>query len=199
MHISKYTGILISVAVLLNAFPEVNSVIHAQENFEAQYKELMAKLEKQEAEPRFPDNNDIEAYIRWMGIKAADRDNARAISLRANKAGNPYWERQFINLAEQYGLDEAKEHMKGFYATIKGKVEKENNGIRQPVAGADARYKVKDIRNLQGKVTWSSSKETTGVSITDLNEAIFNQKPFDPERDGNDYTYSIIWNLKSLN
>ncbi|MBE0674005.1 MAG: hypothetical protein IH591_05035 [Bacteroidales bacterium] len=71
----------------------------AQENFEALYNLLKAKIEKEEAEPRWPDINQVEAYVKWMGIKAADRDNARAISLRANQAGNPYWEQKFINLA----------------------------------------------------------------------------------------------------
>ena len=73
--------------------------VNPQDNFETLYKSLKAKIEKEEAEPRWPELTQVEAYVKWMGIKAADRDNARAISLRANQAGNPYWEKQFINLA----------------------------------------------------------------------------------------------------
>jgi hypothetical protein len=77
----------------------IHNSLYGQENFEALYNELKAKIEREEAEPRWPDNNQIDAILRWMDIKASDRDNARAISLRANQAGNPYWEQKFINLA----------------------------------------------------------------------------------------------------
>jgi hypothetical protein len=80
-------------------FAPATCSLRAQENFEAIYNTLKTKIEKEEAEPRWPDINQVEAYVKWMGIKAADRDNARAISLRANQAGNPYWEQKFINLA----------------------------------------------------------------------------------------------------
>ena len=86
----------VGLIVLLIA---ISACVSGQENFEALYNSLKAKIEKEEAEPRWPDLTQVEAYIKWMGIKAVDRDNARAISLRANQAGNPYWERQFINLA----------------------------------------------------------------------------------------------------
>jgi hypothetical protein len=86
----------ILLAILLTGIPVQ---IMSQEDFEAQYNALKSKIEKEEAEPRWPDNNQIEAIVKWMEIKAADRDNARAISLRANQSGNPYWEQKFINLA----------------------------------------------------------------------------------------------------
>lgn len=66
------------------------------------------------------------------------------------------------------------------------------------LTGSDARFKIKDINHLQGRVSWSSSIGTTGVSITDMTEAIYDQKPFDPEKDGSDYTYTVSWNLKAL-
>lgn len=66
------------------------------------------------------------------------------------------------------------------------------------LTGSDARFKIKDINNLEGSVSWSSSKGTTGVSITDMTEAIYDQKPFDPEKDGADYRYTIRWSLKAL-
>ncbi len=66
------------------------------------------------------------------------------------------------------------------------------------LTGSDTRFKIKDINHLEGSVSWSSSKETTGVSITDMTEAIYEQKPFDPEQDGSDYHYTITWNLKAF-
>jgi len=59
-----------------------------------------------------------------------------------------------------------------------------------------ARFKLKDINHLEGNVSWSSSMETTGVSITDMTEAIYDQKPFDPEKDGTEYSYRMTWSLK---
>jgi len=59
-----------------------------------------------------------------------------------------------------------------------------------------ARFKLKDINHLEGNVSWSSSMGTTGVSITDMTEAIYDQKPFDPEKDGTEYSYRMTWNLK---
>ncbi len=84
---------------LLFLLPTAFSQMEAQENFEALYNSLKAKIEKEETEPRWPELTQVEAYIKWMGIKAADRDKIRGISLRANQAGNPYWEKQFLNLA----------------------------------------------------------------------------------------------------
>jgi hypothetical protein len=66
------------------------------------------------------------------------------------------------------------------------------------LTGADIRFKLKDINLLQGSVSWSSSKGTTVISATDMTEAIYDQKPFDPERNGSDFTYTITWNLKVL-
>ena len=66
------------------------------------------------------------------------------------------------------------------------------------LTGSDARFKIKDINHLQERVSWSSSRETTSVSITDMTEAIYDQKPFDPEKDGTDYHYTVRWDLKAL-
>ena len=67
------------------------------------------------------------------------------------------------------------------------------------LVGADIRYKLKDIGHLSGSVQWNSSKgRTSDLSVTDMTEAIYDQEPFDPEKDGNDYTYSIKWDLKAL-
>jgi len=74
----------------------------------------------------------------------------------------------------------------------------DNSTSTTNLTGSDARFKIKDINLLQGKVSWSSSKETTGVSITDMTDAIYDQKPFDPEKGGTDYTYTVTWNLKAF-
>jgi hypothetical protein len=60
------------------------------------------------------------------------------------------------------------------------------------------RYKVTDIKNLQGKASWNSKSDSNRISITDLTEAIYDQPPYDPEQNGTDYTYTITWNLKAL-
>ena len=36
------------------------------------------------------------------------------------------------------------------------------------------------------------------ISATDMTEAIYDQKPFDPEQNGADFKYTITWNLKAL-
>jgi hypothetical protein len=74
----------------------------------------------------------------------------------------------------------------------------DNSTSTTNLTGFDARFKIKDINHLQGKVSWSSSKETTSVRITDMTEAIYDQPPYDPEQDGTEYTYTVTWNLKAL-
>lgn len=67
------------------------------------------------------------------------------------------------------------------------------------LVGSDIRYKLTDIGHLSGSAEWNSSKgKTTDLSVTNMTEAIYDQKPFDPEKDGNEYHYSIKWNLKAL-
>ncbi len=67
------------------------------------------------------------------------------------------------------------------------------------LTGSDLRYKVVDINYLKGKVSWSSSRGSTGISVTNMPEAEGDQKPFDPEKNGAGYTYTIIWDLKAIN
>ena len=63
---------------------------------------------------------------------------------------------------------------------------------------SEVRYKLKDVNILTGKSSWSSSSESSGIRTTDMTEAIYDQKPYDPEQNGNEYSYSIIWNLKAF-
>lgn len=67
------------------------------------------------------------------------------------------------------------------------------------LTGADIRFKLEDIGNLKGSVSWSSSRgEGVDVSITNMPDALEGQKPFDPEQDGTDFRYTVSWNLKLL-
>ena len=63
---------------------------------------------------------------------------------------------------------------------------------------SQVRFKIVSLDNLSGNVSWSSAVGTKAVIITDLNEAIYEQKPFKPEKNGNEYFYSVIWNLRAL-
>jgi hypothetical protein len=77
-----------------------------------------------------------------------------------------------------------------------GNCEWHNRNTETILTESQVRFKLEGMDNLGGKESWSSSSETTGVSITNLTEAVYDQKPFDPEKDGTDYTYTITWNLK---
>lgn len=66
------------------------------------------------------------------------------------------------------------------------------------IVESQVRFKLESLEKLVGKKSWSSSKGSTAVSITNLNEAVYDQKPFDPEQDGSDYTYTIEWNLEAF-
>jgi hypothetical protein len=69
----------------------------------------------------------------------------------------------------------------------------------QNLTGTDIRFKLEDIGNLEGSVSWSSSRgKGVDVSITNMPDAPEGQKPFDPEQDGTDFKYTVSWNLKLL-
>jgi hypothetical protein len=74
----------------------------------------------------------------------------------------------------------------------------DNSNSTAELTDCSIRYKLTDIKRLQDKVSWSSKSESTGVSVTNLTEAVYDQKPFDPEQDGSDFTYTITWNLSEL-
>ena len=74
-----------------------------------------------------------------------------------------------------------------------------NRTTTQNLTGTDIRFKLEDIGNLKGSVSWSSSRgEGVDVSITNMPDALEGQKPFDPEQDGTDFKYTVSWNLKAL-
>ena len=67
-----------------------------------EYDQLKAKIEAERGEPHDDDgvSKDIEEYIHWLGIKAADRDRAQELAAATSNAGNPYWEERFLDLIE---------------------------------------------------------------------------------------------------
>lgn len=79
-----------------------------------------------------------------------------------------------------------------------GSCEWDDRKTETNIIESQVRYKLESVEKLSGNVIWSSSTGTTAVSITDLNEAIYEQKPFDPEQDGHNYTYTITWNLRAI-
>jgi hypothetical protein len=73
-----------------------------------------------------------------------------------------------------------------------------NSTTNEPLTECSVRFKLKDIEHLQDKVSWSSSKNDSAVSVTNLTGTVYDQEPFDPEQDGTDCTYTISWNLKAI-
>jgi len=63
----------------------------------------------------------------------------------------------YMDLAQQYELDRAKEYMEGFYATIKGKIEKEKDGEKQPVPNAEVKFLAPDDNR-----TWTTRSDQDG-------------------------------------
>jgi hypothetical protein len=63
----------------------------------------------------------------------------------------------YLDLAEQYSLSRAKEHIEGFYATLYGKVEVETAGQREPAEGATVTAEApRDDR------TWTATADAEG-------------------------------------
>jgi polyhydroxyalkanoate synthesis regulator phasin len=63
----------------------------------------------------------------------------------------------FLELAEKYRLDKAKEHIEGFYATLKGKVEVEEEGKRKPASGAKV-----TVTDSKDDRTWEATADKDG-------------------------------------
>ena len=66
----------------------------------------------------------------------------------------------YMDLAQQYELDRAKEYMEGFYATIKGKIEKKKDGEVQPVPNAVVKFLAPDDNR-----TWTTNSDQDGKYI----------------------------------
>lgn len=63
----------------------------------------------------------------------------------------------YLDLANEYKLQEAKKHIKGFYATLYGKVEVETSGGRKPGAGASV-----TVTDPHDGKTWEAKTDEKG-------------------------------------
>jgi len=87
---------LILVFAFLSGIPSNSSEM---ENWQKEYDQLKAKIEREELEPRTSPKN-INEYGKWMRIKAADRNKATELAGKAQLSGNPYWQNKFLDLKE---------------------------------------------------------------------------------------------------
>ena len=69
------------------------------EEWEAIYNELRGKIIAEKSQPPLA-SKDISEYIKWMNIKANDRDKAKDYTSQAQRAGNPYWANRFSGLVD---------------------------------------------------------------------------------------------------
>ncbi|HUV00276.1 MAG TPA: hypothetical protein VMW32_04865 [Bacteroidales bacterium] len=60
------------------------------------------------------------------------------------------------------------------------------------------RYKLTDSKILQGNRSWQSGMDTEGLEVSNMTEAIYSQKAYEPDKPGNEYTYSVTWHLTAL-
>lgn len=88
--------IIILLLALIVAIPCPSS---GTEDWQKEYEQLKAKIEREEGEPRASPKN-LGEYIRWMRIKAADRNKATELTGKAQLSGNPYWQNKFLDLKE---------------------------------------------------------------------------------------------------
>ncbi len=77
----------------------IPSISGVTEDWQKEYDQLKAKIEREELEPRASPKN-INEYERWMRIKAADRKKATELAGKAQLSGNPYWQNKFLDLKE---------------------------------------------------------------------------------------------------
>jgi hypothetical protein len=63
----------------------------------------------------------------------------------------------YMDLAQEYELEKAKDYMEGFYANIKGKIEREKDGSKQPVPNADVKFLAPDDNR-----TWTTKSDQDG-------------------------------------
>jgi hypothetical protein len=103
--------------LVLSGLVLITSLLSAQQ---AEYDRLKAKIEAEDKKPSSSEG--FEAYIHWLGVKAADRDLARDLASKYAMEGNPYWEKRFLNL-----VNEAQESGEGtlwkaeaLYVELKG-------------------------------------------------------------------------------
>lgn len=84
------------ILVLLLGIPSISS---GTEDWQKEYDQLKAKIEREELEPR-ASPKDINEYRKWIRIKAADRNKATELAGKTQLSGNPYWQNKFLDLKE---------------------------------------------------------------------------------------------------
>ncbi|MCK4263543.1 MAG: hypothetical protein KAX27_01245, partial [Candidatus Aminicenantes bacterium] len=88
--------ICVSFLALLFAFPDVSV---GEVDWQKEYDQLKAKIEREEGEPRASPKN-LDEYIKWLRIKATDREKATELAGKAQLSRNPYWQNKFLDLKE---------------------------------------------------------------------------------------------------
>jgi|GEM_PF-2838531 len=101
----KTKGLFGFLAILAGVFFVLSESAFAQ-NWEQTYNELKAKIAREYSEPVHKgrvtsDSKDLGEYLHWMATKAADRNRAQGLSAAASNAGNPYWEKMFLDLMDE--------------------------------------------------------------------------------------------------
>ncbi len=86
-------------ALILALLLGIPSISCETEDWQKEYDQLKAKIEREESEPRGSPKN-INEYGKWMRIKAADRNKATELAGKAQLGGNPYWQNKFLELKE---------------------------------------------------------------------------------------------------
>lgn len=86
-------------ALLLAVLASVVGLSSGAEDWQKEYDQLKAKIEREEGEPRASPKN-IDEYIKWLRIKATDREKATELAGKAQLSGNPYWQNKLLDLKE---------------------------------------------------------------------------------------------------
>lgn len=92
-----YIGLVF--VLLLAVFASVAGLSSGAEDWQKEYDQLKAKIEREEGEPRASPKN-INEYRKWMRINAVDRNKATELAGKAQLSGNPYWQNKFLDLKE---------------------------------------------------------------------------------------------------
>jgi hypothetical protein len=96
---------LLAAGLILLVLLPFSFSLPAGADWQAEYDRLKAKVDREFDKPTVSEaqstTDPVGEFVRWMGIKAADRDRANALAAQARNAGNPYWEKKFQDLAGQ--------------------------------------------------------------------------------------------------
>lgn len=121
----KPNGLFVFLVILISVLFVLSESAFAQ-NWEQTYNELESKITGEYFEPLHEGraSKDFNEYLRWMHIKAADRDRSQSLSASAHNAGNPYWEKMFSDLMD-YAQDSGNKTLRKAADTFLNLKEKE--------------------------------------------------------------------------